>query len=834
MAQADFVTRILLENQQFKNEIKDCKRQIKDLKSSANGKFNGLQGFTNSINAAKGGFSGLIGAVGKFGVYGAAIGAVAGAVAEVGKEAIDARKNIENLELNLGTLLGDSQKGVDLVKQLSQYGQKTPYDTEGLAKAAQTMLAYGVSANQIMPLMKELGDVAQGNSEHLNSLALAFGQMTAVGTVQKQDLNQLANAGFGFNQIAKSMGVSVSEFLDMVSKKKVSVNDIAKALHDATSEGGLFYKSAENASRGLEGTFSNFEESLTSVKAQIGKMIEPAAIEMVNGLGTAIEEVTKAFGDGNDAQEAFKVAGQAVGTVIKTVGDTIAVVIKIGREYYSILKSIAQTIYSYVKPALDALNVGMNAILNSFGVKPSNNFRNGILDLIPPIRLAIKALNEYSTLLSKVQGVALGDGKRHGNGLSDQQMRSSQNAAVRRGNGRFGKDKNGNQIFTDNEGRGVGHRSVVRQKDGTYRTGTRQFDYGNSRWYWKYDQPKQKTNNVVPTVTVPTSKVSTPKVGTTSKGGGTTKEEILPKGSIAQLNQELDKLQQKRERLTDVKDIHKVDLAIKAIKDEIENINFSANAIDMPKVDVKDIKPIIVPVKFEIDQDGLEDLNKQIQSMNDDIKKEIEESISNYMSLTDSLSGSVGQAVQDFSTLGKQLQRLNKLSKVKNEDGSKKYELMGDYAVAAANGLALLGAQLQQMGADGAIAKVGSIMAAVGQIILGFAQASVQATSMGPWGWIAFLGAGLAAVATTISTITGFANGGIIQGGSTHGDGLYARVNAGEMILNGSQQRKLFNLLDSNGAIGGAATNVVVTGKIKGSDIFLSQRNYNNKMSKVK
>lgn len=100
--------------------------------------------------------------------------------------------------------------------------------------------------------------------------------------------------------------------------------------------------------------------------------------------------------------------------------------------------------------------------------------------------------------------------------------------------------------------------------------------------------------------------------------------------------------------------------------------------------------------------------------------------------------------------------------------------------------------------------------------------------------------ANIAAIASIIATVVGtfasifstvgaFAGGGIIQGASTHGDYLLARVNAGEMILNGSQQARLFNLLDGAGAVGGAGMGQV-SFKIKGSDLYGSLSNY----SKVK
>lgn len=111
--------------------------------------------------------------------------------------------------------------------------------------------------------------------------------------------------------------------------------------------------------------------------------------------------------------------------------------------------------------------------------------------------------------------------------------------------------------------------------------------------------------------------------------------------------------------------------------------------------------------------------------------------------------------------------------------------------------LVVAGDSLKAFGEDSAAAKAGAVAAAIGQIILGFATAQVQAAQLGPLGWLAFLGAGLASIATVISTVKGFADGGIVGGNTFHGDAIMARVNAGEMILNRTQQSNLFRLLDS-------------------------------------
>lgn len=210
-------------------------------------------------------------------------------------------------------------------------------------------------------------------------------------------------------------------------------------------------------------------------------------------------------------------------------------------------------------------------------------------------------------------------------------------------------------------------------------------------------------------------------------------------------------------------------------------------------------------IDLEVDDDGT------IVDTSDRLKN-LKETLAN---VTQSMSGECGQMVEQFAQLAEILGDEN-----------------ADSATKAAAGLVTMGDALQKIGGDGMVAKVGAVMAAVGQIILGFATASAQAAALGPFGWIAFLGAGLAAVATTISTIKGFAEGGIIEGASHSGDNIVARVNAGEMVLNKRQQSNLFNLLDGNG-IGQNANGGKVEFVIKGSALKGVLNNYNDRMNKL-
>lgn len=104
--------------------------------------------------------------------------------------------------------------------------------------------------------------------------------------------------------------------------------------------------------------------------------------------------------------------------------------------------------------------------------------------------------------------------------------------------------------------------------------------------------------------------------------------------------------------------------------------------------------------------------------------------------------------------------------------------------------------------------------------------------------------ANIPAIATTIATIMSvigtiasvagsFAEGGIISGGSQIGDQMFAKVNSGEMIINGKQQQNLWKAI-STGNLGGQRENTVtVTNvRVKGSDLYLALKNYSKVKSK--
>lgn len=207
-----------------------------------------------------------------------------------------------------------------------------------------------------------------------------------------------------------------------------------------------------------------------------------------------------------------------------------------------------------------------------------------------------------------------------------------------------------------------------------------------------------------------------------------------------------------------------------------------------------------------------------IKTLTGELQKSVD-SMKELQKVKDSLSGFESSGIN---------QMISDVIKLKDVLGSDQ----ADAAQKLGASLAFVGETMQQLGAQSEAAKAGMVLAAIGQIILGFSTASAQAAEQGPWVWIAATIAGLAVMTSTIAQLQSFSQGGIYQGSSTVGDHNLARVNAGEMILTKTQQGNLFRILDNNtaGLGGGVGVSSV---RIKGSDLYLALSNYSKVQSKT-
>lgn len=713
---------------------------------------------TSKISETNGGIGSLIG---KFSSAKAAVGGFMGAFAvsalvDFGREAIDAQSKVEQLEISFRTLLGSQEKASALIAEIKSYGTVTPYDTEGLAQAARLMLSYGMSSSKIMPTLQMLGDIAMGDKDKLQSLTLAFSQMSASGRVCKEDLNQMVDAGFNPLQIiSEKTGKSIGELTDEVSKGAISVQDIEQAFIDATSEGGKFHNMVNNMSDSIAGKTAQMTDNWEAFKASIGGLLKPAYLGAIQTTTSAIDAMTKAI-------ERLRASAGDV-----TVGDA----------------NYSNSTQNALKYATDKGNKGGKTQKQKEAIRKKTIGR----------------------------GIAyeVARGKRIDNAISQKSAELQTRLQHPTWTGKKTKAQLKNEIA-----------SLIHQKA---QTNDRIKSYRASLNENPYETPKATTPSI-------------PSGGggrrNTNKGGGgrntnNTNTEVIPHGSLAELEKELTQARKAASLAVGEEAYNQAMETVSKIEDKIGNFKFNSykNAENSPIKD-NDLSKMKMPKNGVLGvslglpkKDELDDFAKTIADSMEKVREETQRTEEEFKNLTDSIRNQYGGQIADFAT------RFAELAKFIQDGGST--------TEAAAAGLVMLGDSLQTIAGNGAIAKAGAIMAAIGQCVLGFATASAQAAALGPFGWLAFVGAGLGTLATMISTIQGFSNGGIIGGATTSGDMQLARVNAGEMILNNSQQARLFDILDGGASMIGN-TQGKVDFRISGQNLVGTLRNYNTKMSKVK
>lgn len=780
MANADFVTRILLENQQFRTQIADCRREIRDLRSGARSSSISIDGLRGS----------LIGMASKA----VAPLAIAATIKNIATNAIEARGKIEALEVSFSTLLRSTEKANQLVSQLKDYGNVTPYDTEGLSKAAQTMLSFGISYEKVMPTLKQLGDVAMGSQDKLSRLTLAFSQMSAAGRVTKEDLNQMVDAGFNPLQvISQQTGESIGTLFDKVSKGQVSVQQIANAFADATKEGGQFHDMALNMSDTVEGKMSTMQDAIDGAYQSIGKFIEPAVKSGIGLLTDGVETLTKEIED--------------FGKVSKSSGNEL-------NEWLKIVKS--------------AIPFGnsLNKVLSSANAANALNAFRQYGTALGVLKLQMQAMIGVAKSLRQVM---FGD-----NAETFMNKRFSGNAGgYVKVKGKQGAFKEGDVVSSYQQTTKSGKKQQVTKRLGKDKNGKAKIIVTIT------DLPN------VPKLEVPNIKGNKKTGNKTTGKTHETIDPIAPEGSLADLDNKISKKKQELSLAVKPEDLVRINEELdtltaqkryielyikeggKSIQDQVNGSLVKAkvdvSADDLNSLHAKWQQAIEASDEYQAklreiqEQDRKELLSRQVDAVVDGMSQlsdsasylsNLGKSFDNCSNALDYFSAAINTVVEGFQVYKGVVEAINTLN-----------ELFASTSTAAAS--ADTAATSQEVANSSA-----KTVASSGEAIAGATASGAKMPF--PLNLVA-IAAGVAAVIAALATISGsFADGGIIQGANTHGDQLLARVNAGEMILNGSQQRNLFNLLD-----GGTGSNMSgqVEFKISGSALKGVLRNYDNKMS---
>ena len=200
--------------------------------------------------------------------------------------------NAEQVDIAFNTMLGP-ERAKKMIADLVEFAKTTPFEMAGLNKATQQMLAYGFAADDVIPMLTDVGNATAAlgaGQQGIDAITRALGQMHGKGVAASQEMMQLTEVGIpAWEYLAKALHTDVAGAMEMVTKKAVSA-DVAIAAIRAGMQGdfgGLMIKQ----SRTLTGVLSNLADAAT---ATIMKMYQTDSYKkMTDALSKLADPIQK-------------------------------------------------------------------------------------------------------------------------------------------------------------------------------------------------------------------------------------------------------------------------------------------------------------------------------------------------------------------------------------------------------------------------------------------------------------------------------------------------------------------------------------------------------------
>lgn len=269
----------------------------------------GIKGFADKCNKMTGALS-AIAAV----QLGSVFTGMAGGILNMGIASVQAAAQMRQYEIAFQTMLKSAEAGTQMLRDLQQFAAETPFDVPGVVSAGQQLMAFGFKAEEIIPMLTNLGDAASGlglGTEGVSRLAYALGQMQTSGKLNAQDMMQLTSAGISaWDMLAQAAGKTVAEMKDLCSKgaidSKAAVQTIVAGMNDQF--GGMMAKTSDE----VAGLLANIEETAGNTSAAVGKYLTEAF--NIKGI---LKDVSDRLGEFQQKMQTATEQGKSLGDVIK-------------------------------------------------------------------------------------------------------------------------------------------------------------------------------------------------------------------------------------------------------------------------------------------------------------------------------------------------------------------------------------------------------------------------------------------------------------------------------------------------------------------------------------
>lgn len=226
---------------------------------------------------------------------------------------VDIGGELENQKIAMASILQDEGKATTIFNQIKKLAVASPFGVMDLNQYAKQLSAYSIPYNELYDTMKRLADISAGVGVDMGRIILAYGQIKAAKFLKGTELRQLTEANIPMvdklaERFTKLEGriVSAGEVLDMISKKKVTFEDVKDVLWELTDDGGMFNNMQEVLSESVKSKWKNLADAidimLGDIAESMGSTLKWTAESLITlaqnwkELVPAIEAAVGAFG----------------------------------------------------------------------------------------------------------------------------------------------------------------------------------------------------------------------------------------------------------------------------------------------------------------------------------------------------------------------------------------------------------------------------------------------------------------------------------------------------------------------------------------------------------
>ena len=200
------------------------------------------------------------------------------------------RGQFELSERSLEAILQNKPKADEIFNKTVELAVKSPFRIKDLVDYTRQLSAYRIESDKLYDTTKRLADVSAGLGVDMGRLILAYGQVKAAAYLRGSEVRQFTEAGINmygelqqyFKEV-KGEAYTTAQIVDMISKRKVTFEDVEAIFQRMTDKGGTFYNMQEIQAETLQGKISNLKDAFDVMLNDIGKANDDTFKGLISG-----------------------------------------------------------------------------------------------------------------------------------------------------------------------------------------------------------------------------------------------------------------------------------------------------------------------------------------------------------------------------------------------------------------------------------------------------------------------------------------------------------------------------------------------------------------------